>query len=182
MDGTPGVLYEETSGTLLCGDLFTQLGDGPALTGNDIVGPAIAAENLFNYSSLNPGMGATIRRIAKLAPRTLALMHGPSYSGDGAAALGALADDYDRRVLDRVASMKAARSADRELARATHRAMIPIANALAMSMKKAETSGRMMNARAQAPWSLVTAVILAMAVGVAPRLIPVKPAAITAAS
>ena len=44
------------------------------------------------------GMGATIRGLASLAPRTLALMHGPSYAGDGAVALRALADDYDRRV------------------------------------------------------------------------------------
>jgi flavorubredoxin len=95
-----GVLYEETTGTLLCGDLFTQLGDGPALTASDIVGPAIAAEDLFKYSSLNPGMGTTIRGLANLAPRTLALMHGPSFTGDGAAALRALADDYDRRVGD----------------------------------------------------------------------------------
>ena len=36
-----GVLYEEMSQTLLCGDLFTQLGDGPALTESDVVGPAI---------------------------------------------------------------------------------------------------------------------------------------------
>ena len=43
-------------------------------------------------------MGATIRGLAALAPRTLALMHGPSFAGDGAAALRALADDYDRRV------------------------------------------------------------------------------------
>ena len=42
-------------------------------------------------------MGATIRGLAKLSPRTLALMHGPSFSGDGGAALRALADDYDRR-------------------------------------------------------------------------------------
>ena len=96
-----GVLYEESAGTLLCGDLFTQLGDGPAVTSRDVVGPAIAAEDLFRYSSLNPGMGATIRGLASLAPRTLALMHGPSYSGDGAAALRALADDYARRVLQR---------------------------------------------------------------------------------
>ncbi len=96
-----GVMYEETTGTLLCGDLFTQLGDGPALTEGDIVGPAIAAEDLFQYSSLNPGMAATIRRLAKLAPRTLALMHGPSFAGDGAAALRALAEDYDRRLQDR---------------------------------------------------------------------------------
>src|SRR5687768_15362868 len=92
-----GVLYEESTKTLLSGDLFTQLGDGPALTEGDIVGPAIAAEDLFKYSSLAPGMGATIRSLARLAPRTLALMHGPSFTGDGAAALRALADDYDRR-------------------------------------------------------------------------------------
>ncbi len=93
-----GVLYEEGNGTLLCGDLFTQLGDGPALTDGDVVGPALAAEDLFRYSSLSPGMGATIRRLAGLSPRTLALMHGPSFAGDGAAALRALADDYDRRI------------------------------------------------------------------------------------
>jgi flavorubredoxin len=93
-----GVLYEESTQTLMCGDLFTQLGNGPALTDGDIVGPAIAAEDLFKYSSLNPNMGTTIRGLSKLAPRTLALMHGPSFTGDGAAALRALADDYDRRV------------------------------------------------------------------------------------
>ena len=96
-----GVIYGESTGTLLCGDLFTQLGNGPALTEGDIVGPAIAGENLFNYSSLNPEMGTTIRALAELSPRTLALMHGPSFAGDGAAALRALAGDYDRRVLDR---------------------------------------------------------------------------------
>jgi flavorubredoxin len=93
-----GVLYEEGTGTLMCGDLFTQIGDGPALTEGDVVGPAIVAEDLFKFSSLNPGMGATIRRLGELAPRTLALMHGPSFNGDATAALRALAGDYDRRV------------------------------------------------------------------------------------
>jgi flavorubredoxin len=93
-----GVLYEESTRTLLCGDLFTQIGDGPAITYSDVVGPAIAAEDIFRFSSLNPGMGATIRGLAELGPRNLALMHGPSFSGDGASALRALADDYDRRV------------------------------------------------------------------------------------
>jgi flavorubredoxin len=101
-----GVLYEETTGTLLCGDLFTQLGDGPALTEGDIVGPAIAAEDVFKYSSLNPGMGTTIRGLAKLAPQTLALMHGPSFAGDGAAALRALAADYDHRVRNALTDAK----------------------------------------------------------------------------
>jgi flavorubredoxin len=92
-----GVLYEESTGTLLCGDLFTQLGNDRPLTDGDLVGPAIAAEDIFQYSSLNPAMGDTIRRLSTLAPRTLALMHGPSFTGDGTAALRALADDYDRR-------------------------------------------------------------------------------------
>lgn len=93
-----GVMFEESTGTLLCGDLFTQLGDGPALSQGDVVGPAIAAEDLFQYSALAPGMGTAIRGLAKYSPRTLALMHGPSFAGDGTAALHALADDYDRRL------------------------------------------------------------------------------------
>jgi flavorubredoxin len=100
-----GVMLEESTRTLMCGDLFTQLGDGPALTEGDVVGPAIAAEDMFQYSSLAPGMGKTIRRLSELAPRTLALMHGPSFAGDGAAALRGLADDYDQRA---AAAMKAA--------------------------------------------------------------------------
>jgi flavorubredoxin len=92
-----GLLYEETTGTLLCGDLFTQTGLTPPVTHGDIVGPAAAAEDLFAFSSLHPAMGDTIRGLAPLAPKTLALMHGPAFIGDGAAALLALAEDYDRR-------------------------------------------------------------------------------------
>jgi len=106
-----GLLYEEQTGTLLCGDLFTQVGDGPAWTDGDIVGPAIAAEDMFQYSSLSPVMGPTIRSLAALAPRTLALMHGPSFSGDGAAALRALADDYDRRAAARGLELRPAEAA-----------------------------------------------------------------------
>jgi hypothetical protein len=42
-------------------------------------------------------MATTLRGLAELKPRTLALMHGPAFAGDGEAALRALADDYDRR-------------------------------------------------------------------------------------
>jgi flavorubredoxin len=92
------VLYEETTGTLLCGDLFTHLGDGPALTDADILGPAGEAEDLFSYSSLAPSTPTTIERLAELAPRTLALMHGSSFTGDCAGALRALADSYRIRL------------------------------------------------------------------------------------
>jgi len=94
-----GVLFEEATRTLLCGDLFTQPGDGPALIESDIVAPAIVAEDMFHYSCLNPNTGATIRKLADLLPRTLALMHGPSFSGNGAGALRDLADSYDHRIL-----------------------------------------------------------------------------------
>lgn len=92
------VLYEESTGTLLCGDLFTHLGDGPPLTEADIVGPALEAEDLFAYSALAPSTPATVERLADLEPTTLALMHGSSFSGDCSSALRGLAADYRQRI------------------------------------------------------------------------------------
>ncbi|MGF1626411.1 MAG: MBL fold metallo-hydrolase [Alphaproteobacteria bacterium] len=93
-----GVMYEATTGTLFCSDLFSHIGDGPPVTEGDVVGPAAAAEDAFRSSSLHPSMGRTIRRLAGLAPTTLAIMHGSSFAGDGAGALEALAADYERRI------------------------------------------------------------------------------------
>jgi flavorubredoxin len=93
-----GVVFEETTSSLFCGDLFTQLGNGPALTETDIVEPAMAAEDDSHFTSLGPTTAPTIRRLADLAPRTLAVMHGSSFSGDAAAALRSLADHYERRL------------------------------------------------------------------------------------
>jgi flavorubredoxin len=92
------VLYEETTGTLLCGDLFTHLGDPPALVETDIIGPAIEAEDLFQASSLAPATPSSVERLAALAPKTLGLMHGSSYQGDCAGALRSLAADYRSRI------------------------------------------------------------------------------------
>jgi flavorubredoxin len=89
------VLFEETTRTLLCGDLFTHTGDGPALTSNDIVGAAKKAEELFHASCLAPATGAVIRKLGDLRPKTLALMHGSSFNGDAERALHQLADLYD---------------------------------------------------------------------------------------
>ncbi|MES1152930.1 MAG: MBL fold metallo-hydrolase [Dongia sp.] len=92
-----GVLFEETTKTLLCGDLFTHIGAGPALTEQDIVEPAIAAEEAFQATSLAPATGRMLRKLGSLAPTTLALMHGSSYRGDGGTALNDLAGYYDAR-------------------------------------------------------------------------------------
>jgi flavorubredoxin len=93
------LLYEETTGTLLCGDLFTRIGDGPAVTTDDIVAPAMEAEAMFRSTCLAPDTSAVMRRLAGLAPTTLALMHGSSFSGDGGAVLNQLADAYEAEYL-----------------------------------------------------------------------------------
>jgi glyoxylase-like metal-dependent hydrolase (beta-lactamase superfamily II) len=95
------VLYEETTGTLLCGDLFAHVGNEPALTTNDIVEPAMAGEAMFRSSSLAPDTALVLERLADLEPRTLGLMHGSSFSGDGGAALRQLAKGYDEHYLAR---------------------------------------------------------------------------------
>lgn len=93
------VLFDETTSTLFCGDLFTQIGDGPALVHDaDLIAPAMQAEDMFGYSSLHPSTPATLRRLADLQPRTLALMHGPGFAGDCAGALRDLADAYELRL------------------------------------------------------------------------------------
>ncbi len=90
------VMFDETTGTLFCGDLFTQTGDSPALVHDaDIVQPALDAEALFGATAVTAATAPTIRRLAELAPRTLALMHGPAFVGDGRAALLDLADAYE---------------------------------------------------------------------------------------
>ncbi len=92
------VLFDETTGTLMCGDLFTQLGDGPAIVHDaDLIGPALHAEDVFGASALTAATAPTMRRLAELDPRTLALMHGPAFAGDGKQALLDLADAYDAR-------------------------------------------------------------------------------------
>jgi hypothetical protein len=92
------VIYDEETGTLLCGDLFTRTGNGAAIVhDDDLVGPALAADDLFGATCLTATTAPALRALADLEPRTLALMHGPAFAGDGAAALRALADAYEAR-------------------------------------------------------------------------------------
>jgi len=93
-----GVFYEEVTGTLLCGDLFTQMGDGPAATDTSPMDATIAAEDAFGYSCLAPTTVATVERLAGLEPTTLALMHGPAHRGRASTWLRELASSYAGRV------------------------------------------------------------------------------------
>ena len=92
------MLFEETTGTLLCGDLFTQVGGGPALTSDDLVEAALAAEGMFHASCLAPSTPQTLRALGDLNPATLAIMHGRSFQGDGRRALHDLAARYEQLI------------------------------------------------------------------------------------
>ena len=92
-----GYLMEESTRTLLCGDLFTQGGaDNPAVTESDILGPSEAFRRQMDYFSHTKNAGEMIERLASAAPTTLACMHGSAWRGDGAALLRALSDSLSR--------------------------------------------------------------------------------------
>lgn len=92
-----GLFFEETSRTLLCSDLFFQPGDPEPSTTADIVGRVRDAivegqsSPLAKDMPYTPYTDATLQRLAGLKPRTLAAMHGSSFSGDGERALRDLA-------------------------------------------------------------------------------------------
>lgn len=88
-----GLLMDTTSGTFFCGDLFTQGGDGDtALTEGDILGPSEAFRAPLDYFAHAPQTVATLERLAREQPRTLACMHGSAWQGDGGALLRHLAE------------------------------------------------------------------------------------------
>jgi flavorubredoxin len=92
------VLFEELTGTLLCGDLFTQLGAGPAVTTSCLIEAALAAEDVLRAAAPGEAMPDVLDRLARLEPRTLATMHGSSYEGDGGKALRGLAAAWRERL------------------------------------------------------------------------------------
>ena len=89
-----GLWFDETTATLFAGDIFTQAGDVPAVDEAGVVEAAMAAEELFHGTSRGPDLAPTLERLAALDPTTLAVMHGSSFRGDGAAELRSLAAEY----------------------------------------------------------------------------------------
>jgi flavorubredoxin len=93
-----GVLFDEPTATLFCGDLFGRTGPAPVTTTDDVAIAAIAHDQLMHGHAYTPATGPTLRRLAALAPRRLALMHGPTFVGNGAAQLLSLADYFDAQL------------------------------------------------------------------------------------
>lgn len=86
-----GYAFDETTRTLLCGDLFTQPGAGekPVVDG-DILEPSEAFRRELDYFSHARGAEALVDKLATTEPSTLACMHGSAWTGDGGALLRAL--------------------------------------------------------------------------------------------
>jgi flavorubredoxin len=97
-----GVLFEETQKTLFCSDLFHQVGDREPLTSADVVGRSHQALKEYQagilaaYVPYTPLTAQNLKKLADLKPKTLAIMHGSSFTGDCARAL----DDLDMALLE----------------------------------------------------------------------------------
>jgi flavorubredoxin len=87
-----GLFFEETTRTLLCGDLFTQPGTGDRpVVREDILGPSEALRATFDYFAHGAAQREHVERLALASPRLLACMHGHAWEGDGGALLRELA-------------------------------------------------------------------------------------------
>jgi flavorubredoxin len=88
-----GFLFEETTGTLFCSDLFHQNGDVEPLTTSDVVGRAretfreYQAGPLANYFPYTKNTDAELKRLVSLQPKVLATMHGSVFAGNGEQAI-----------------------------------------------------------------------------------------------
>jgi flavorubredoxin len=88
-----GHLFDTTTGTLFCGDLFTQGGDRhDALTTDDILATSEQMRGALDYYSHTRHVNVLAEKLAATAPRTLACMHGAAWEGDGGAMLRRLGE------------------------------------------------------------------------------------------
>jgi flavorubredoxin len=91
------VLFEETQQTLFCSDLFFHWGDAEPVTSSDVVGrfkENLAADQQGPFANAYPYTSQTeptLKRLAELKPKTLAIMHGSSFTGNGEQAIQDLA-------------------------------------------------------------------------------------------
>lgn len=93
-----GYLFDRTTGTLFCGDLFTQPGDGKqALTSGDILAPSEGFRQQMDYYAHSPDTVALLEKLAGLRPERLACMHGSAWLGNGAGLLRRLGGSLEKR-------------------------------------------------------------------------------------
>ena len=87
-----GILFDLSTETLLCGDLFTQPGANmPPVTESEVLTASEGMRGMMDYYAHATSTSATFERLADLKPSMLACQHGSAYRGDGAALLRELA-------------------------------------------------------------------------------------------
>ncbi len=87
-----GILFDESTKTLLCGDLFTQPGSNPPpVTESEVLTASEGMRAMMDYYAHATSTTAILERLAGLDPTLLACQHGSAYRGDGAALLRELA-------------------------------------------------------------------------------------------
>jgi flavorubredoxin len=92
-----GLMFEPSTRTLLCGDLFTQGGaDHVPITDSDILGPSEAFRKAMDYYAHSTQAPPILERIASTNPTTLGCMHGAAWRGEGNALLRELAASLAR--------------------------------------------------------------------------------------
>jgi hypothetical protein len=77
-------LFDTTTQTLFCGDLFTQSGhEHEPLTSEDILQNSEATRDVFNYFCETRHVQSLAEKLAATSPHILACMHGSAWQGDG---------------------------------------------------------------------------------------------------
>jgi flavorubredoxin len=92
-----GVLFDMSTATLLCGDLFTQPGGNPPpVTKSEVLTASEGMRAMMDYYAHANSTSAILERLASLQPSLLACQHGSAYRGDGAVLLRELARTIER--------------------------------------------------------------------------------------
>jgi len=82
------LVFEETTKTLFCSDLFTVFGKPAPVTEDDIIAQSMdALKQLPGYLPIGPHTGAVFDRLIALEPKVLAGHHSSAYAGDAVRAL-----------------------------------------------------------------------------------------------
>ena len=92
-----GILFDQSTETLLCGDLFTQPGANmPPVTESEVLTASEGMREMMDYYAHATSTSAILERLAGLDPSMLACQHGSAYRGDGAALLRELASTIEK--------------------------------------------------------------------------------------
>lgn len=92
-----GVLFDLSTKTLLCGDLFTQPGAKmPPVTESEVLTASEGMRGMMDYYAHSTNTSATLERLASLRPSMLACQHGSAYRGDSATLLRELSATIER--------------------------------------------------------------------------------------